>query len=68
LVVDQQLGRIARPAVVHFVAILPKTRSGKILRRVIQALCDGCDPGDLGTVDDIGALDRIRALVALSTP
>jgi len=68
LVVDQQLGRIARPAVVHFVAILPKTRSGKILRRVIQALCDGRDPGDLGTVDDIGALDRIRALVALSTP
>jgi propionyl-CoA synthetase len=49
--------------VVHFVAVLPKTRSGKILRRVIQALCEEGDPGDLGTVDDIGALDRIRALV-----
>jgi propionyl-CoA synthetase len=62
-VVEQHLGRIARPSVVHFVALLPKTRSGKILRRVIQALCEGGDPGDLGTVDDMGALDRIRALV-----
>ena len=67
LVVEQRLGRMARPAVVHFVALLPKTRSGKILRRVIQAICDGCDPGDLGTVDDMGALDRIRVLVASGT-
>jgi len=62
-VVEHHLGRIAQPSVVHFVALLPKTRSGKILRRVIQALCEGCDPGDLGTLDDMGALDRIRALL-----
>jgi propionyl-CoA synthetase len=62
-VVEHHLGGIGRPAVVYFVAVLPKTRSGKILRRVIQALCEEGDPGDLGTVDDVGALDRIRALV-----
>lgn len=67
-VVEQHLGRIARPAVVHFVALLPKTRSGKILRRVIQAVCDGRDPGDLGTIDDVGALDRIRTLATPLTP
>jgi propionyl-CoA synthetase len=67
-VIEQHLGRIARPSAVHFVALLPKTRSGKILRRVIQAFCEGCDPGDLGTVDDMGALDRIRTLVASDNP
>ncbi|MGE5652526.1 MAG: propionate--CoA ligase, partial [Bacillota bacterium] len=48
-VVDKQLGAVARPARVHFVSLLPKTRSGKLLRRSIQALCEGRDPGDLTT-------------------
>ena len=65
--VDERLGGIARPAVVHFVALLPKTRSGKILRRVIQAVCEGRDPGDLATIEDLGALDRIRALCSSPT-
>ncbi|MEO8004299.1 MAG: propionate--CoA ligase [Betaproteobacteria bacterium] len=59
--VDGQLGAIARPARVHFVATLPKTRSGKMLRRSIQALAEGRDPGDLTTLEDPGALDQIRA-------
>jgi propionyl-CoA synthetase len=58
--VDQQLGAIARPARVHFVALLPKTRSGKLLRRAIQALCEGRDPGDLTTIEDISSLEQIR--------
>ena len=58
--VDQQLGAIARPARVHFVALLPKTRSGKLLRRAIQALCEGRDPGDLTTIEDISSLQQIR--------
>ena len=45
--VDQQLGAVARPSRVHFVSALPKTRSGKMLRRVIQAVCEQRDPGDL---------------------
>ena len=58
--VDKQLGAIARPARVHFVALLPKTRSGKLLRRAIQALCEGRDPGDLTTIEDISSLQQIR--------
>jgi propionyl-CoA synthetase len=62
-VVDGQLGAVARPARVHFVSVLPKTRSGKLLRRSIQALCEGRDPGDLTTIEDPTALEQIRAAV-----
>ena len=50
--VDRELGAIARPGAVHFVTLLPKTRSGKLLRRSIQALAEGRDPGDLTTIED----------------
>ena len=62
--VDEQLGAVARPARVHFVSLLPKTRSGKMLRRAIQAVCEGRDPGDLTTMDDPSALQQIRDLLA----
>jgi len=62
--VDRELGAIARPARVHFVQLLPKTRSGKLLRRSIQALAEGRDPGDLTTLEDPSALDQIRAAMA----
>lgn len=63
-VVDEQLGAVARPARVRFVSVLPKTRSGKLLRRAIQAVCEGRDPGDLTTMDDPTALQQIRELVS----
>ncbi len=59
-VVDAQLGAVARPARVHFVNVLPKTRSGKLLRRSIQAVCEGRDAGDLTTIEDPTALDQIK--------
>jgi propionyl-CoA synthetase len=59
-VVDRQLGAVARPARVHFVQGLPKTRSGKVLRRSIQAVCEGRDPGDLTTIEDPSALEALR--------
>ncbi|HEX2013402.1 MAG TPA: propionate--CoA ligase [Roseateles sp.] len=62
--VDQQLGAVARPARVRFVTVLPKTRSGKLLRRAIQAVCEGRDPGDLTTIEDPAALQQIRDLLA----
>ncbi len=62
--VDQQLGAVARPARVHFVTLLPKTRSGKLLRRAIQAVCEGRDPGDLTTMDDPTPLEQIAAILA----
>ncbi len=58
--VDKEIGAIARPGNVHFVTILPKTRSGKLLRRSIQAVCEGRDPGDLTTIEDPSALQQIR--------
>ncbi len=61
--VDRQLGAVARPARVRFVSLLPKTRSGKLLRRAIQAVCEGRDPGDLTTMDDPSALQQIVDLV-----
>jgi propionyl-CoA synthetase len=61
--VDGQLGAVARPARVRFVNGLPKTRSGKLLRRAIQAVCELRDPGDLTTIEDPSALQQIRELV-----
>jgi propionyl-CoA synthetase len=62
--VDRELGAIARPAQVHFVTLLPKTRSGKLLRRSIQALAESRDPGDLTTIEDPSALTQIREALA----
>ena len=62
-VVDDQLGAVARPARVRFVTLLPKTRSGKLLRRAIQAVCEGRDPGDLTTIEDPSALQQVKELV-----
>ncbi|MFN9775877.1 MAG: propionate--CoA ligase [Burkholderiales bacterium] len=62
-VVDKQLGAVARPARVHFVGLLPKTRSGKVLRRSIQAVCEGRDPGDLTTIEDPQALEALKQTV-----
>ncbi len=61
--VDGQLGAVARPARVRFVSVLPKTRSGKLLRRAIQAVCEQRDPGDLTTIEDPTALAQIKGLV-----
>ncbi len=63
-VVDGQLGAVARPARVRFVSTLPKTRSGKLLRRAIQAVCEGRDPGDLTTMEDPAALQQVKDTVA----
>jgi propionyl-CoA synthetase len=62
--VDRQLGAIGRPSRVYFVTVLPKTRSGKLLRRSIQALAEGRDPGDLTTIEDPSSLEQIKAALA----
>lgn len=62
-VVEKSLGAVARPARVRFVSALPKTRSGKMLRRAVQAVCEGRDPGDLTTMEDPAALQQIKNMV-----
>ena len=63
-VVDNSIGAVGRPARVRFVTVLPKTRSGKLLRRAIQAVCEARDPGDLTTMEDPAALQQIRDALA----
>jgi propionyl-CoA synthetase len=58
--VDSQLGAVARPSRVLFLSLLPKTRSGKLLRRAIQAVCEKRDPGDLTTIDDPRLCNRSK--------
>ena len=62
--VDSQLGAVARPSRVLFLSLLPKTRSGKLLRRAIQAVCEKRDPGDLTTIDDPSPLQQIKEQLA----
>ncbi|HRP19688.1 MAG TPA: propionate--CoA ligase [Alicycliphilus sp.] len=61
--VDGQLGAVARPARVLFVTQLPKTRSGKLLRRALQAVAERRDTGDLTTMEDPVALQQIKDLM-----
>lgn len=66
--VDGQLGAVARPSQVLLVTALPKTRSGKLLRRALQAVAEKRDPGDLTTMEDPAALAQAKeALERLST-
>jgi propionyl-CoA synthetase len=67
-VVEEQLGAFARPARVHFIAALPKTRSGKVLRRSIQAIAEGRDPGDLTTLDDPAGIEQIHSAIKGGSP
>ena len=64
--VDRELGALARPASIHFVAALPKTRSGKLLRRVVQAVCEGRDAGDVSAMENPSAFQQLKD--ALATP
>jgi acetyl-CoA synthetase len=60
--VEQSLGRPFKPGAVHVIPRLPKTRNGKILRRVIRNVFLGNPPGDLSSIDDMASLDPIRQL------
>lgn len=61
--VDNQVGAIARPREVHVVAALPKTRSGKVIRRAITAMAEGRETGDLSTLEDESTIDGIQKAV-----
>ncbi|NYD35021.1 acetate--CoA ligase [Actinomycetospora corticicola] len=58
--VTRELGPVARPQQVHVVSVLPKTRSGKILRRLLLDLASGREPGDTTSIVDPTALDQAR--------
>jgi acetyl-CoA synthetase len=59
-----ELGALAVLGELTFVDMLPKTRSGKIMRRVLKAVVEGRDPGDITTIEDEGSVEEARAAVA----
>ncbi len=61
--VRDKIGAIASPRGIHFVSTLPKTRSGKIMRRVIRAVYEGENIGDLSTIEDDATVDMVREAV-----
>jgi len=66
-VVVSNLGAFSRPAAIHIIRALPKTRSGKILRRAILAAAEGRETGDLSTLEDPVALEAIREIIRKRT-
>ena len=60
--VVKEIGAIARPGEIRFTDALPKTRSGKIMRRLLRSLAAGEEvTGDTSTLEDRTVLDRLRA-------
>jgi len=58
--VRSELGPVAVIGELNFVDMLPKTRSGKIMRRVLRAVILDKDPGDISTIEDEGSVDEAR--------
>lgn len=58
--IREDLGPIAVVGELNFVKSLPKTRSGKIMRRVFKAVTLGSDPGDITTIEDEGSVEEAR--------
>ena len=59
-VVSREIGKFARPDTVRFADGLPKTRSGKIMRRLLKDLASGKPPGDMTTLEDMSVLAKLR--------
>jgi acetyl-CoA synthetase len=59
-VVRQELGPVAVIGEINFVGMLPKTRSGKIMRRILRAVTLGNEPGDVSTIEDESSVEEAR--------
>ena len=66
--IGEQLGRPFRPGRVHVVPQLPRTRSAKVMRRVIRRAYVGDDPGDLSSLEDPAAVELVRAAARQAAP
>lgn len=62
-VIETMIGKIARPKKVHIVPDMPKTRSGKIMRRVLAAISNTLDTGDITTLANPDVVEQIRQAV-----
>jgi acetyl-CoA synthetase len=59
--VTEQIGAIARPREIFIVTELPKTRSGKIMRRLLRDVAEGREVGDTTTLADTAVMSSIQA-------
>jgi acetyl-CoA synthetase len=60
--IDKEIGKFARPDSIRFTDALPKTRSGKIMRRLLKEVASGTQTqGDTSTLEDLSVLARLRA-------
>ncbi len=66
--IETTIGKIARPRNVHVVPDMPKTRSGKLMRRVLAAISNRMEPGDVTTLANPGVVDQIREQVQGKQP
>jgi acetyl-CoA synthetase len=62
--IRKTIGAIATPDQLHFVKKLPKTRSGKIMRRLLKAMAKNEQIGDISTLEDEASVDEIQAAFA----
>ena len=61
--IETEIGKIARPKNVWIVPDMPKTRSGKIMRRVLASISNGSDVGDITTLANPEVVEHIRQMV-----
>jgi propionyl-CoA synthetase len=61
--IRDRIGPIATPKILNFVNKLPKTRSGKVMRRVLRALCENKELGDLSTIEDSSSVDEVKKVL-----
>jgi acetyl-CoA synthetase len=61
--VAARIGKLARPKAIYFADDLPKTRSGKIMRRLLRDIADGKELGDVSTLRDPGVVEQLQAQV-----
>jgi acetyl-CoA synthetase len=60
---ETHIGKIARPSAVHIVPDMPKTRSGKLMRRVLASISNRREPGDISTLANPAVVAQIREMV-----
>ena len=58
--VGRQIGKLARPSRIIWADDLPKTRSGKIMRRLLRDIAEGREPGDVTTLRDASILAQLQ--------
>jgi len=61
--IRKEIGPVATPKAVYFAKALPKTRSGKVIRRAIKNIAEGKYPGDLSTIENPATIDQIKNLM-----